>query len=297
MTRLHTLCRTAVAALMLAATALPAAAEDDFGIWTDLSAEKKINKQFAADLSVGFRAEDRLNHDTRWSVGTGLSYKPVKGLKLSAGYTLIRDFSLSEAKAKYNKVNGNLSGYNVDHGFWRTKHRFTFDISGKHTFGRLTVGLRERFQMTHSNSAKTLRDKYRKPLDLQPGFTGETWTYNGMEFIEYNDVEVKDFIEGVNGLPEIDHKSGKTTHYLRSRLSAEYDIRHCPLTPYAAVEWSHSLDDAMALAKTRLTLGTDWKISKKHSVSLAYIYQDGAGDDDSGTNNIHVIEVGYKFSF
>ena len=53
----------------------------------------------------------------------------------------------------------------------------------------------------------------------------------------------------------------------------------------------------MALAKTRLTLGTDWKISKKHSVSLAYIYQDGAGDDDSGTNNIHVIEVGYKFSF
>lgn len=294
MTRLHTLCRTAVAALMLAATALPAAAEDDFGIWTDLSAEKKINKQFAADLSVGFRAEDRLNHDTRWSVGTGLSYKPVKGIKLSAGYSLIRDFSLSEAKAKY-KDNGNLSGYNVDHGFWRTKHRFTFDISGKHTFGRLTVGLRERFQMTHSNSAKTLRDKYRSPK--QPGFTGETWTYNGTEFIEYNDVEVKDFIEGENGLPEIDHKSGKTTHYLRSRLSAEYDIRHCPLTPYAAVEWSHSLDDAMALAKTRLTLGTDWKISKKHSVSLAYIYQDGAGDDDSGTNNIHVIEVGYKFSF
>ncbi|MCI6103684.1 MAG: DUF2490 domain-containing protein [Bacteroidales bacterium] len=271
---------------MLAATALPAAAEDDFGIWTDLSAEKKINKQFAADLSVGFRAEDRLNHDTRWSVGTGLSYKPVKGLKLSAGYSLIRDFSLSEAKAKY-KDNGNLSGYNVDHGFWRTKHRFTFDISGKHTFGRLTVGLRERFQMTHSNSAKTLRDKYRSPK--QPGFTGETWTYNGTEFMEFN--------KDTEGRPTVDDKSGKTTHYLRSRLSAEYDIRHCPLTPYAAVEWSHSLDDAMALAKTRLTLGTDWKISKKHSVSLAYIYQDGAGDDDSGTNNIHVIEVGYKLSF
>lgn len=286
MTRLHTLCRTAVAALMLAATALPAAAEDDFGIWTDLSAEKKINKQFAADLSLGYRAEDALKHNTRWSVGTGLSYKPVKGLKLSAEYTLIRDFSLSEAKAKY-KDNGNLSGYNVDHGFWRTKHRFTFDISGKHTFGRLTVGLRERFQMTHSNSAKTLRDKYRSPK--QPGFTGETWTYNGTEFMEFN--------KDTEGRPTVDDKSGKTTHYLRSRLSAEYDIRHCPLTPYAAVEWSHSLDDAMALAKTRLTLGTDWKISKKHSVSLAYIYQDGAGDDDSGTNNIHVIEVGYKFSF
>ena len=286
MTRVPSLCRTAVAALMLAATALPAAAEDDFGIWTDLSAEKKINKQFAADLSVGFRAEDRLNHDTRWSVGTGLSYKPVKGIKLSAAYPLTRAFSLGEAKAQY-KDNGNLSGYNVDHGFWRTKHRFTFDISGKHTFGRLTVGLRERFQMTHSNSAKTLRDKYRSPK--QPGFTGETWTYNGTEFMEFN--------KDTEGRPTVDDKSGKTTHYLRSRLSAEYDIHHCPLTPYAAVEWSHSLDDAMALAKTRLTLGTDWKISKKHSVSLAYIYQDGAGDDDSGTNNIHVIEVGYKFSF
>ena len=286
MTRFLSSWRRAAAALLLTATALTAAAEDDFGIWTDLSAEKKINKQFAADLSVGFRAEDRLNHDTRWSVGTGLSYKPVKGIKVSAGYSLIRDFSLSEAKAKY-KDNGNLSGYNVDHGFWRTKHRFTFDISGKHTFGRLTVGLRERFQMTHSNSAKTLRDKYRSPK--QPGFTGETWTYNGTEFMEFN--------KDTEGRPTVDDKSGKTTHYLRSRLSAEYDIRHCPLTPYAAVEWSHSLDDAMALAKTRLTLGTDWKISKKHSVSLAYIYQDGAGDDDSGTNNIHVIEVGYKFSF
>lgn len=280
MTRLHTLCRTAVATLLLAATALPAAAEDDFGIWTDLSAEKKINKQFAADLSVGFRAEDALKRDTRWSVGAGLSYKPVKGLKFSAGYTLMRDYSLAEAKTKF-KENGNLSGYNVDHGFWRTKHRFTFDIAGKHTFGRFTVGLRERYQLTHHNSATTLRDKYRKPL--QPGYTGETWMYNGTEFMDYE--------------PDTDDKPGKNTHYLRSRLTVEYDIRHCPLTPYAAYEWSHSLSDAMALAKTRLTLGTEWKISKKHNLSVAYIYQDGAGDDDGGSNNIHVVEVGYKFSF
>ena len=65
----------------------------------------------------------------------------------------------------------------------------------------------------------------------------------------------------------------------------------------AAIAAKTASDVERALAKTRLTLGTDWKISKKHSVSLAYIYQDGAGDDDSGTNNIHVIEVGYKFSF
>ena len=49
------------------------------------------------------------------------------------------------------------------------------------------------------------------------------------------------------------------------------------------------------LDKTRLTVGGDWKLSKKHKISAAYIYQDGA--DDDGNDDIHVISVGYKFTF
>ena len=51
----------------------------------------------------------------------------------------------------------------------------------------------------------------------------------------------------------------------------------------------------MLLEKTRYTVGLDWKINKQHTLSLAYLYDDGQDDDSNG--KLHVLEVGYKFKF
>lgn len=255
-----------------------AAASDDFGIWTGIGVEKKLPANFSVDAGVGFRAEDNLNSVARWDFNVGVGYKPCKFLKLGAGYVLIRDHSLLESKVNYTKK-GKENGYNVDHDYWRTKHRFVFDVTGKVDFGRFTLSLRERYQLTHANSATCVRDRYRDAL--QDGYTGDVYTWNGEEFMEYEQTT--------------NAKSGKTTNYLRSRLELEYNIRHCPLTPFVSYELSNDLSGGFSTDKTRLSIGTDWKISKQHTVSVAYLYQNGHDDDDN--NDIHVIDISYKFKF
>lgn len=266
-------------ALLVSTTSM---ASDDFGIWTGIGAEKKLPAGFSIDAGIGFRAEDNLNSAARWDFNVGLGYKPCKNIKFGAGYVLIRDHSLLETKVNYNKK-GNENGYNVDHDYWRTKHRFVFDVTGKVDIGRFTLSLRERYQLTHANSATCVRDRYRDELDrtTQGGYTGESYTWNGREFLEYEQTT--------------NDKSGKTTNYLRSRLQLEYNIRHCPLTPFVSYELSNDLSGGFSTDKTRLSVGTDWKISKHHTVSVAYLYQNGHDDDDN--NDIHVIDLSYKFKF
>lgn len=267
----------ALAAVTMFAPAI-AQSGDDFGIWTDISAEKKLNKQFSVEGGVGFRAENDLASFTRWDVSLGLGYKPIKGLKFSAGYVYMYDRSLQEVKERYNS-RGEINGYNVDHGYWRSKHRGWFDVTGKVGFGRFSVSLRERYQYTHTMATKTMRDKYRDPK--QPGFNGTPHEMGGMEFMTFRQ--------------EMDQKGHKNAHYLRSRLLVSYNVRGVPLEPFVSYELSNSLTDGFSLDKRRFSVGADYKIKKKYKISLAYLYQNGADDDSA--DDIHVIDLGFKVEF
>ena len=277
---LTTRLRHGLIALTAVAMFSPAAAQsgDDFGIWTDISAEKKLNKQLSVEGGVGFRAENDLASFTRWDVSLGLGYKPIKGLKFSAGYVYMYDRSLQEVKERYNS-RGEINGYNVDHGYWRSKHRGWFDVTGKVGFGRFSVSLRERYQYTHTMATETMRDKYRNPK--QPGYTGETYPMGGMEFMTFSQ--------------EMDQKGHKNAHYLRSRLLVSYNVRGVPLEPFVSYELSNSLTDGFSLDKRRFSVGADYKIKKKYKISLAYLYQNGADDDSA--DDIHVIDLGFKVEF
>ncbi len=213
-----------------------------------------------------------------WGVSCGADYKPWSFLKLSGGYAFLYDRSLQETKTNITG-SGRENGYNVDHGFWRSKHRAYFDATGKVKAGRFTLSLRERYQYTHYMSTTCTRDRYRD--NPQGGYNGPIYEWNGEQFVNFEQTER--------------NKPSKNRHYLRSRLQVAYNIRHCPLEPYVSYEFSNNLGDGLHLDKTRLSFGMEWKINKKHGLSLAYLYQDGA--DDDGDNDIHVIDIGYKFKF
>ena len=59
-------------------------------------------------------------------------------------------------------------------------------------------------------------------------------------------------------------------------------------------ELSYSLNEIGAFQKLRWTLGTEWKLSKKHALDFYYLYQNKADDDEA---NGHVIGAGYSFKF
>ena len=51
-------------------------------------------------------------------------------------------------------------------------------------------------------------------------------------------------------------------------LQVEYNIRKCAFTPYTSCELSYSLNEIGAFEKLRWTLGTEWKLSKKHALDF-----------------------------
>lgn len=274
---------------LLSAAPLTALAGDDFGLWTSFGAQKDFSKKFSVEAGLDFRAENKLRSVERWDFSLGATYKPFKFLSLGVGYDFIHQRNLQETKEDWEVDEDDPStvisnGLNVDHGYWRNKHRAVFDLTGKVSAGRFTFSLRERYQFTHYRSTTTLRDKYRDeiPANMIDAWTGEKHCMEGRVFSK---------LKG----PDVKEKESKNKHYLRSRLQVEYNIKHSPLTLYASFELSNNLSEGFSLDKKRLSVGTEWKITKKHRLEVGYVFQTGADDDDEG--DLHAISLGYKFKF
>ena len=257
--------------LLAAVLAMPSFAESDFGLWTGVTLEKEFGKKFSLDAGIDFRAAENVTRPARWSASFGAGYKVNKYLKFGAGYIFITDRNPWEYKVNYNEK-GEMKGYNVDHSYWRNKHRAFFEATGKMKAGRFSFSLRERYQYTHFVATTTERDRYRG--QVTPEYPGEQ--YNGYAYDE----------------TVTDSKSAKDKHYLRSRLKVEYDISKCPLTPFVSYEAYNNLGEAFDLDKSRVSAGVDWKINKKLNLSAAYLFQSGADDDSDG--NEHILDIGFK---
>jgi len=117
---------------------------DDFGVWTTIEAEKKINKKFSLEAEGELRTRDNVSELDRWSLGVSASYKLLPWLKASAGYVLIDDHK--DDKYTYHD-NGNVNKWTPD--YWRLRHRFHVSLTGTAKVGDFKFSLRERWQYTY----------------------------------------------------------------------------------------------------------------------------------------------------
>lgn len=265
--------------LALAAIATsPIYAGDDFGIWTGLGVEKSITDRFSLDAGVDFRSGSNLEYAERWAGSLGLGFKVNHYLKLGTGYEFIRDYEHQDSKVNYNNK-GKVNGYNVDHGYWRNKHRAYFDVTGSLKAGRFKFSLRERYVYTHSVGIGVNRTRYRDKVVSEN--TEGTYPWNGEYFAEKSTA--------------VDQKPGKDKHQLRSRFKVEYNIPKCSFNPFVTYEFANDLGDGLDLDRTRLVVGTEWKITKQHVVSMGYLFQQGTDGEHEGAR--HVIDLGYTFKF
>jgi opacity protein-like surface antigen len=90
----------------------------------------------------------------------------------------------------------------------------------------------------------------------------------------------------------MDYKGAKDRTILRSRITAQYDVRRCLLDPYVSVEYGCGLN--YTANKWKFMVGTDIKINKQNVIDAFYRYQ--TEDDDEDPNG-HIIGVGYKYKF
>ena len=143
---------------------------------------------------------------------------------------------------------------------WSPRHRYWLGVTGSVKAGRLEFALRERLQFTH------------RPLRYIPKYSGEDG--HRMTDEEYsNDDELM----------------------LRSRLGVKWNIKHCPVTPFANVEMFNDTHDGWSVDQMRYIIGADYKLDKHNTLSLSYRYKNKSSDDDEPGS--HLISVGYAHDF
>ena len=73
-------------------------------------------------------------------------------------------------------------------------------------------------------------------------------------------------------------KTGLSSGFHRSRLTAQYNIKGLPLDPYASAEYGCGL--SYTTNKWKFTAGTDYKINKQNILTVFYRFQtENDGDD------------------
>ena len=246
----------------LGMTVLANAQSDDFGMWYELGAEKKLSQKWSLGLEGEFRTRNNTKTADRWSAGINAEYKILKGLKASAGYMFLYDNNAEELTWKNSLPNKWTPSY------WGSRHRLYLQLSGSLKAGNFNFSLRERWQYTY-----------------RPEVQDKKYNFKWDE-----DANDNAYISGYTMEPV----KGKGKNALRSRLQINYDIPRCKFEPFANVEM---FNDDGGIAKMRYQLGTDYKVKKRHVFSLTYRYQTVNSNDDDNEVNCHMIGLGYKFKF
>ena len=240
----------------------PAKAQnDDFGIWTEANVEKKISNRLTLEGGLELRTrDDGFGELDRWSIGVGADYKLTDWLKASVGYSLLNDNN--------HKVNSSGKKYS---DYWGKRHRVNVSLTASQQFGKFTFSLRERWQYTYRPEMTV--DRY--------------WNYTDEDDdVVYGEPVIK------KGTTQTHTYSGKGSNKWRNRLQLKYKLTK-KWRPYLSAE---STVGGSGLDKIRYAAGTEYRLDKKHSFDVTYLYQKTYSDDDSEGNR-HVLGIGYTYKF
>ena len=142
---------------------LAAAAQTEFGGGARFSvaADYKIRKGLHVNVEEEMRINGAFQSLKRLQTTVGVDYKPVKFLKIGAGYTLINSYSY------------------VDRSFKAPRHRFFVDATAHFTWNHFSFSLRERGQYTHRTGTFNVYQNTPDAFALKSriGVEYKGWTY------------------------------------------------------------------------------------------------------------------------
>ena len=239
-------------------------AQSEGGLIIGGELEKKIDRKWSLGLEADLRTRNDFKTMDRWGIGVGVDYKFSTWLKAGAGYSLL-DYNMREKVEHYTTEKGNAK-IHWRPSYWGVKHRFNVSLTASHKFSNgLKFSLRERWQYTYRPEKAVTR-----------------WTFR--EDVTDQDMRLDDDYV----------RSGKGKNQLRSRLQVEWDRKRALFTPFASME----LYNSWAIEKIRYAVGTDIRLSKQHSLSVFYRFQDMKNvDDEDYDPDMHFLGLGYKFKF
>ncbi len=274
--------KLALSVLALLAGIMAQAQSASFAGRASVEADYKIVK--GLHLSVGEEIRSNDNFSALGSLRTtvGLSYKPIKYLKVGVGYTLINPWKngkeielADESTTKY-------------YGFWAPKHRFFADVTGIVRWGDVQFSLRERVQMDHN--ADSDMNIYQDPRNKVALRSRLGVKYKGWKVVEpYANFEIRTQLNGAWGsYGNQNTKKDGTTYY-----------------DYTPTGYTHVYND-----RYRGELGVELNLGKRHTLNpyllLDYLSEYEIDTNKKGTrlfsaaySNLFRVSlgVGYTFNF
>ncbi|MBP3252086.1 MAG: DUF2490 domain-containing protein [Prevotella sp.] len=226
------------------------AQSDEFGIWTELSVEKKFSKTLSAAVSVENRTRNNLQNVDRWSGAVSVDYKIAKWLKAGVGYSYLYDYNPEQYTFRVKNGETQLNKRTMT--YFGSRHRFSVSLTASHDFAFVTASLRERWQYTYRPSVADKR------MDYQHEDLGYSYPVKGKgKNVWRNRLQLK----------------YKTKDMLRPYVSVEsYVARGLDKMRYSAgteikLSKQHSLDAAYLFQKT---YDDDWNEGNRHIIALGY---------------------------
>ena len=250
--------RRAITAILLASALLmPQALKADD---TGLIIEAGVEKKFDKRTSIAFDTEFRSRNDFRTADRISLGISGER--RLTPWLRLSAGYQLlidnNIQKLTYN-TDGSYNNWRPS--YWATRHRINAALTASYKIGRVNLSLRERWRYTYRPEHNTRRYDF-----------DNNW---------WEDKTVKE----------------KSTHILRSRLKASWDIPASKFEPWASFEVFNSLSNSFTLDKMRYSAGVDYQFRKRHTFGIFYRYQDIRNNDSDDEVDSHHIGASYKFKF
>lgn len=276
-----TLSKTVNRALLMLVMAMPSAqhmkAADDLGLWTSVGADYSLTKGLSAQLDAEYRLQDNLQQTDRWTVGASVSARLYRNdaktftVKGQLGYRYMYVYKPEEIIWKgydVKDVEQKHQEYNVDEAYELARHRLQASVQAGLEVGRFKFTLRQRYQLTLSDSVAVMETRYRYSKSLDD-------TYAKAEETEWKGTDTRVGI-------------------MRTRVGVSYNIPHSKLEPFVSYEAFESLEDGFCISKNRYQAGLGYTFKKKHEFEAYYMYQSVSDSDEASGS---VIGLGYTFKF
>jgi hypothetical protein len=91
-------------------------------------------------------------------------------------------------------------------------------------------------------------------------------------------------------------KEEKTDHYIREKISLDYNIRKCKLDPFIASEAIfHLQTNKSENEQIRFDIGVEWKLAKRHAIDFSYRYR--IKRNVKNPLRSHIIGIDWVFEF
>ncbi len=144
--------------------------------------------------------------------------------------------------------------------YWQLRHRIFAQAKFKTKLTAVRLSLRLRYQLTHKR---------------------------GVSVAKYSSTKTR---------KDNEEKEAENDNVLRMRLGLNVKTKS-RLAPFASYELYNDLDDGFAVAKHRISAGTEIKVNKRNALEVGYARNIFSGSDDDDQKTHNAILLGYKLNF